>query len=73
MYQNYFSVTPIMLTISYQKNDCCHKMKSVKQIPVLNTPAKHVLNQVLIDCDYNHKLMVILFLDLCHQKFTAKK
>lgn len=62
-----------MLIISYKKNDCCHKMQRVKHVPVLNTPAKHVLNQVLIDCDYNHKLMVILFLDLRHQKFTVKK
>ena len=49
------------------------KLKTAKRMPLLNYPVAHVLNQVLNDCDYNHKLMMILFLDLCHQNFTAKK
>ncbi len=31
---------------------------------VLNNHIIPVLNQVFVDCDYNHKLMMVQFLDL---------
>lgn len=33
---------------------------------------KYVLSQFLAKCDYNHKLMLFLFLDLCY-KFSLLK
>ncbi len=42
-------------------------------MPVLNNHVIYAPNQFSADCDYNHKLMMVLFLDLYHQHFTLKK
>jgi hypothetical protein len=49
------------------------KSKIAKRMPVLKNYVKHVFSQVLGVCDYNHKLMMVLFIDLYHQNLTTKK
>ena len=49
------------------------KIKTAKGMPVLKNYVKHALSQFLVLCDYNHKLLIILFLDLCYRNFTTKK